>query len=110
MAHNKELIQKLAECAAACEMCADACLDEQDIKKMVQCVRLDRDCAKICYTTASFVASHSQHAEHLIRECQEICRACAEECAKHDADHCQQCAQACRECAEACGSFSGVQD
>ena len=109
MAHNKELIQKLAECAAACEMCADACLDEQDIQMMVQYIRLDRDCAKICYTTASFVASHSQHAEHLIRECQEICRACAEECAKHDADHCQQCAQACRECAEACGSFSGVQ-
>lgn len=108
MAHNKELLQKLAECAAACEMCADACLDEQDVKKMVKCIRLDRDCAKICMVTASFIASRSEHAQHIIKECEELCRKCGEECAKHDMDHCQQCADACRECEEACRSFSGV--
>lgn len=108
MAHNKELLQKLAECAAACEMCADACLDEQDTKKMVKCIRLDRDCAKICMVTASFIASHSEHAQHIIKECEELCRKCGEECAKHDMGHCQQCADACRECEEACRSFSGV--
>lgn len=108
MAHNKELLQKLAECAAACEMCADACLDEQDIKKMVKCIRLDRDCARICQTTASFIASHSEHARHIIKECEELCSKCGEECAKHEMDHCQQCAEACRRCAEACRNFSGV--
>ncbi len=108
MAHNKELLQKLAACAAACEMCADACLDEQDVKMMVKCIRLDRDCAKICMVTASFIASHSEHAQHIIKECEELCRMCSEECAKHKMDHCQQCAEACRECEEACKSFSGV--
>lgn len=108
MAHNKELLRELSECAAACEMCADACLDEEDIKKMVQCIRLDRDCAKICHTTASFIASHSDNAQALVRVCEELCRNCGEECARHDMDHCQQCAETCRSCAEACRNFAGV--
>ncbi len=108
MNQNSEILEKLALCAAACEMCADACLDEENVKMMVNCIRLDRDCAKICYTTASFIASNSNHAQHLVDECMEICGKCAEECAQHDHDHCQQCAEACRDCEEACRSFSGV--
>lgn len=106
--NNIEFIEKLARCAAACETCLDSCLDEQDIQKMVQCIRTDRDCAKICHTTASFVASNSDHAQHLVKECEEICRQCAIECEKHDMDHCQECARACRECEEACKSYAGV--
>ncbi len=105
---NRELLEKLARCAAACESCMDACLVEDDVKMMVECIRTDRDCAKICHITASFVASNSPHAAHLVKECEEICRACAEECEKHDMDHCQACAKACRECEQACKSFSGV--
>jgi len=108
MAHDKELLKKLAECAAACEMCADACLDEDNVKMMVPCIKLDRDCAKICYTTASLIASHSQNAQSLVKICAEICKKCADECEKHKHDHCQQCAKACRECEEACRSYAGV--
>ena len=106
--NNSELLRKLAECAAACENCLDSCLDEDNLKKMVECIRLDRDCAKICHVTASFVASNSKHADDLVRQCEELCRACAEECEKHEMDHCQECARACRECEEACKSYSGV--
>jgi hypothetical protein len=31
-----------------------------------------------------------------------VCQACGDECAKHQARHCQDCAAACRRCAEAC--------
>jgi hypothetical protein len=106
MAHHEEFLQKLARCAAECEMCMDACLDEEDVKSMVQCIRLDRDCAKICYLTAGFVASHSPHTAHIISECEELCRKCGDECSRHDNDHCRRCAQACYECAEACKSFA----
>ncbi|MDI9730490.1 four-helix bundle copper-binding protein, partial [Stutzerimonas stutzeri] len=34
--------------------------------------------------------------------CAKICRACGEECAKHQMDHCQECAKACMKCAEEC--------
>ncbi len=106
MTHQIELIQKLAECTAACEICLDACLDEEDIKKMVPCIRLDRDCAKMCTLAGAYIASHSSFTAQIIKQCEEICEKCAEECAKHNAEHCQQCAEACRECASACRSYS----
>lgn len=106
---NQQLIQKLARCAAACETCMDACLSEDDVKKMVQCIRLDRDCAIICKATATLLASNSPHAQHLIKECEEVCRLCAEECEKHDMEHCKECAWACRECEEACKSYAGAE-
>lgn len=107
MNNNKNLLTKLAECAAACENCLDACLGEDNVKMMVQCIRLDRDCAKICYTTHSFVASNSVHARHLVQECMEICRACGEECAQMEEKHCKECAKACKECEEACRAYLG---
>lgn len=110
MKRNIELLQKLAECAAECERCIDACLDDENIKVLVRPIRLCRDCAKICYTTASFIASNSEHAQHLVDECTEICRICAEACDHHKEDEyeCKTCASICRECEEACRSFQGV--
>lgn len=105
---HKDFINKLNECAAACDYCLDACLDEDDLKKMVSCIRTDRDCAKITRLTASMVASNSKYADGLVKECEEICRACAEECEQHETEHCKQCAEACRACEEACKSYSGV--
>lgn len=107
MAHekNQELMEALSNCAAACNHCAVACLQEQDTKMLERCIRLDLDCAEICMLAASFVARDSEHANHILKECAEICEACAQECEKHAAhgmEHCRMCAEACRQCAEAC--------
>ncbi|OGX91635.1 four-helix bundle copper-binding protein [Hymenobacter coccineus] len=100
---NKSLLDALNACVAACEHCATACLQEDDVKMMVGCIRLDRDCADICALTARFVARDSAHAQHLLQECAEICKACGDECAQHThMQHCQECAAACRRCEEAC--------
>ena len=70
---------------------------------MAACIKLDMDCAQICEITAAFISRGSDHAEHLKKECAEICRKCAEECGKHSHhEHCRECAEACRKCAEAC--------
>ena len=92
----------LIKCITACETCMTMCLQEDDVKMMVGCIQLDRDCADICTLTARFVARNSAHTKHVMKECIEICRKCAEECGKHDHDHCQHCAEICRECADAC--------
>lgn len=105
--NNQNLIQKLQQCAATCLYCADACLDEENVKMMVRCIRLDRDCAEICTATANFLSRNSQNAGGLIRLCADICRQCGQECQKHQSDHCQQCAKACFECAEACSQYAG---
>ena len=100
---NQSLLEALNNCAATCNHCATACLDEQDVKMLARCIKLDFDCADICLLTASFVARDSEHANHLLKECAEICEACAEECEKHThMEHCRKCAEACRHCAEAC--------
>src|SRR5438067_10688468 len=101
--HNHQaLIQKLLDCALACEHCATACLQEEDVKMMAGCIKLDRDCADICIQAARLLQRDSDIAHQYLVLCEEICRLCAAECGKHDADHCRQCAQACQTCAEAC--------
>jgi len=107
MAHqqNKSLLAALSNCAAECNHCATACLDEQDVKMLAQCIKLDIDCADICALTASLIARGSQHGIHLLKECTEVCNACADECEKHaqmGMAHCKTCAAACRQCAEEC--------
>ncbi|MDF2451891.1 MAG: hypothetical protein K0S26_1395 [Bacteroidota bacterium] len=96
------LLEILAECAAECNKCAMACLEEPHVKMMTNCIKLDIDCAQFSSVTAAFVARNSDHAIHLLNECSEICTKCAEECGKHQEDHCQRCAAMCRKCAAAC--------
>ena len=106
---NDKLIQALQECEAACNYCADACLGEENVKMMVDCIRLDRECAEICGTTVNLAAiESSRFFNKMVDICREICEACAEECEKHDHDHCKKCAQACRECVKACESYVRV--
>jgi uncharacterized protein YuzB (UPF0349 family) len=77
---NQAVLDALSRCIAACELCATACLQEDDVQMMVPCIRLDRDCADICRLTAAFIARGSDHARHVFKECLGICRKCAEAC------------------------------
>lgn len=111
MAHerNQSLLESLSQCAVVCNHCATACLEEKDVKMLTTCIKLDLDCAAVCQLTATLVARHSDHAEHLLRECAEICNACADECEKHaHMDHCRECAEVCRSCAEICNQGIAV--
>lgn len=104
MAHEKyqSCIDACYQCAAACDHCASACLGEDDVKMMARCIALDMDCAEICRMAAAFMARNSEFAQQIAKLCADICEACGEECAKHQAGHCQECAQACKRCAEEC--------
>jgi Domain of Unknown Function (DUF326) len=95
-------------CAEECERCGDACLDESDPGMLAECIRLDRDCAALCWQMAAFLGRDSPFIYHLGRLCAEACDACAAECARHDHEHCQRCAKACRECAEECHRMSAA--
>ncbi|MCA8833321.1 four-helix bundle copper-binding protein [Hymenobacter pini] len=107
---HQSLLDALNACIASCEHCATACLNEQNVQMMARCISLDRDCADICALTARLLARGSEHAQHLLRECAEICKACGDECEKHAAhmEHCRECAEACRRCEEACRQAMSV--
>lgn len=96
------LVQKLGVCQGVCNYCFNACLQEEDVKMMTRCIKMDKSCSEICGTTLSFVASSCGLTADILPVCIKACRACAEECEKHDYQHCQDCAKACKECAKAC--------
>jgi len=91
-------------CAAICNSCADACSAEDG--DMAQCIRSCSDCSDICtatYRTASRrTAGNVQLIQNMFALCIEACERCAEECEKHDNDHCRRCATMCRETIEDC--------
>lgn len=99
---NQQLLKTLHECMEACNHCFDACLKEDDVKMMTDCIRTDRECADMCAFLEQGVTRNSPFVKELAGVCATICEACGKECQKHDHDHCQECAKACFECAEAC--------
>ncbi|WP_408006372.1 four-helix bundle copper-binding protein [Pseudalkalibacillus sp. A8] len=104
MSHEKyqSLINTLHECMVACNHCYDACLREDDVKMMVDCIRLDRECADMCAFLEQALGRGTPFTTELVKACADICEACGNECKKHDHDHCQKCADACFKCADAC--------
>lgn len=103
--YSQELIDKLNVCITACESCADKCLDEENIEMMVECIRLDKDCADVCRAAVNLLIRQSDMTDRILQICSEVCHDCSEECRKHEMQHCQDCARACHECEEACKSY-----
>lgn len=71
---NSKLIEALNNCVTHCNYCADACLDEGDIKMMVDCIRTDRACAEICRATANLLASNYKDVRSMVEQCRDICK------------------------------------
>jgi hypothetical protein len=99
---NESLIRIISQCADTCDYCAAACLQEDNVAKMVICIRLNMECYSMCKTTAMLLQLGSEHAAAACQLCADICSACADECEKYQYVHCQECATVCRQCAEEC--------
>jgi hypothetical protein len=99
---NQSCIDACLRCASICNYCASACTRENDIQMMAKCIQLDMECAAICYAAAQLMSFGSDKAGDICQICVEICKACGDECSKHQTNHCQECARACRECADEC--------
>ncbi|MFP7484362.1 four-helix bundle copper-binding protein [Priestia filamentosa] len=104
MSHEnyQSIIETLHECMSTCNHCYDACLKEDDVKMMAQCIHLDRECADICAYLEQALGRGTPFVPELAQVCADICEACGTECKKHDHDHCQKCAEVCFKCAEEC--------
>lgn len=102
---NENLIQALGNCINHCNYCADACLDEDNVKMMVNCIRTDRVCAEACTALSHILATGYKDVDGLVEYCINVCKDCADECEKHNHSHCQECAKACRNCVQACEEY-----
>lgn len=98
-------IKACLDCVAACNHCAASCLDEKKVEALSVCIRLYLECASICKSAAELMSFGSNYANAAGQLCADICLACAEECEKHNMDHCRQCAVTCRLCADECAGM-----
>ena len=103
--NTQQLIRVITECKITCEFCADACLGESNVSHMIDCIRIDTVCAKICGAAASILSVSYTNYVPLLEYCIEVCEECATECEKHQHEHCQLCARNCRACLEACKNY-----
>jgi hypothetical protein len=104
---NRSAIDAIFNCVIACNHCTSSSLEEENLEMLAKCIKTTIDCAAICSLTASLLARNSEHGKHLLKECIEVCKACADECSKH-ADHhdnCKACAEACNTCIVDCQSI-----
>jgi hypothetical protein len=103
-----EFTELCFDCAQACAACADACLGEEMINDLRQCIRMNLDCADLCIATGMVGTRHTGSDEKVLQlmlaACAEACQACGEECARHADrhEHCRICADVCRSCERAC--------
>lgn len=104
MAHEQyqTAVSTLHDCMAACNHCFDGCLREENVGMMVECIRLDRECADICGYLEQAIMRGTPFITQLAQACAAICEACGEECQKHEMEHCKKCAEACFRCADVC--------
>ncbi len=102
----KKSIEACLKCAAICNHCASACLQEDDVKMMGNCIQTDMECAALCYAAAQVMSIGGQNAAALCKLCADACEACAAECGNHETEHCKECAEACRACAEECRAMA----
>ena len=102
---NRALIAAIDDmyaCAQTCTSCADACLAEEMVAELRQCIRLNMDCADVCAATATLANRRTGSNEEVIRKmldaCMTACRVCGTECQQHAShhEHCRICAEACK--------------
>jgi hypothetical protein len=101
-------IDELYACAQACTSCADACVAEEMVAQLRQCIRLNLDCGDVCAATASIASRRTGSNEEVMRamlaSCVTSCRLCRDECRRHATmhEHCRHCADSCERCGQQC--------
>jgi hypothetical protein len=103
-----EKVIEIAGCAIICNICADACLGEQNVQNLAECIRLNLDCAAVCNSTAAIISRQTNSSTDLIKAqlqaCKTACKTCGDECQKHAQahEHCKICSDVCHKCMQTC--------
>lgn len=104
----------MQQCIDNCLNCHRICLEtlSQHCFRMggehveQQHARLMLDCAQICQTSADFMIRGSDLHPLTCGVCAEICRRCADDCARFSGEEMRRCADACSRCAQSCRTMA----
>lgn len=73
----EECIKACQESLEACNNCFQACLGEDHVQMMVDCIKLDRECADICSYAVQAMTRNSPFVQEICTLCAKICEDCA---------------------------------
>jgi hypothetical protein len=102
---NRELVQRLENCASACARCAVENLRQSSTGLIGRSARLAMDCASVCRDMAAELSLEDKYAFHLIPVCVFVCTSFGEECERLTGiglEYSSECRDLCYQCAEAC--------
>ena len=97
-------IEACLDCQAACQECQTACIDNPQVKEMLRCILLSRDCGLFCHTTALLLQHGSEFLEQVCLLCLEVCKGCAEESARFTLPQCRRVTESSRRCVRELGA------
>ncbi len=99
---HQTCIDACVKCAQICQECLTMCLQEDDVKARLSCIKSLQDCSEICSTTACFMSRGSANIQEICNVCATICEQCADECSMFQDNHCPTCLDTCKQCASEC--------
>ncbi|MFE7629120.1 four-helix bundle copper-binding protein [Kocuria sp. NPDC057446] len=105
-------IEACLETAQVCRIGADACVEEEAVAELRECLRAEQDCGVVCAATAQVLArlgfpepgDGRAVLVPLLQACRAAARVCRDACRRHAEvyEHCALVAEACERCVEAC--------
>jgi hypothetical protein len=101
----RQCIQNCLDCHGICEATTQMCLSMGGPHAEPDHIRLMKDCAEICQTSANFMLRCSDLHPLTCGVCAQICQKCANDCDRLG-ESMKECADACRRCAESCREMS----
>lgn len=114
-AAEAECLEACLTTAQICRIGADACVEEDAVADLRECLRAEQDCAVICAATAQVLArlgfpepgNGRAVLGPLLEACRAANRACRDACRKHAEayEHCALAAEACERCEAACAAL-----
>jgi len=107
----KALFASAQECVSTSQLCQAHCqvLFASGDRSLADCARSVDALIPVCQALAALAAQESTFLPHYAKVAGEICRACEQQCRKHEKQHaqCRDCAEACARCAKNCDAVAG---
>ncbi|MGE3774279.1 MAG: Csp1 family four helix bundle copper storage protein [Gammaproteobacteria bacterium] len=95
----RDLVAAASHCVTEADVCDQHCLAmfRDGDKSLVDCAARVRELAALCTAAGKLAVQESPRLDALLDVCAESCKACEDECRKHEAKH-----EVCKTCADAC--------
>lgn len=106
--------QKLVEVSGDCVQKGQACLAHclillgEGDKAMAACAQSVNQMLAVCSALQNLAGQNSAYTPKLARLAGDVCKACEDECRKHEKKHaeCKACAESCAQCAKQCQALA----